>query len=1030
MNAGDRVRLVNDPGREGVLTGNKQKTGPIIRWQVEFPDGRHFYPEQQLQPAVASVSDDPIELIGARRFKGVDQLRGALTYGRLSGKLANLIYSMGTTNTDFYPYQFKPVLNFLESPNRGLLIADEVGLGKTIEAGLIWTELRAREQANKLLVVCPAMLREKWARELAKRFGVESIDCSSGELLDVLRSVEDGSRQQFAVIVSMQGIRPPRNWEDEVANPSAAQELAKYLDQRAHDTPLFDLVIVDEAHYMRNPESQTSKLGRLLKPVSGAMVLLSATPLQMRSNDLYELLRLLDDVSFANPTTFHNILEANQPLVDLRSKILHGKIGPEEFSEVVKKIRSHPILQGSKQLEWMLQFPPSKQDLIDPAGRARWADHVDGVNLFSRVISRTRKRDVHEFHVIREPHAIRAPMTPMEQELYSHVTAQVRNYCANRGVAEGFMLTIPQRQMTSSMPAALRGWIKRVGISEEEAWEAGFDSEMVNAPAGPLIEELASIAHQLDITWQDLKKQDSKFQAICEAVKSYWKAKPKGKIVLFSFYRETLAYLQECFTEAGISTIKLVGGVGREERERILAEFSEPGGPHILLSSEVASEGVDLQFASAMVNYDLPWNPARLEQRIGRIDRIGQLEPTILIWNLFYKDSIDDRVYVRLLERIDVFRRSLGDIESTLGPEITKLTYDLLSHQLTPDQEEQRIAQTEQALANIAKQNEDLEASAGFLMAHGDYILNQVKAAKELGRYISGEDVYRYCRDYLDQAYPGSRFVEVDGSQGIFNVRLSDDARISFASFLSRNTQLPRSLLARPISDEVLCCFRNTVSKKPRLEIISQYHPLVRFVTQDINDGGVSYEKLVAGQIKSELVPEVSSGHHLFMVVRWSMAGAKTQENLIMRAARLDNGDLLDQRAAEKLVATTAMSGRNIVGAAGSLDPSSLQDALGNLIYKVDQEFEEWSSYMRRQNEDVVAQQRNSFNAHVNAQVSRIEDRIGYLAIMEKVRTIPALQGQINKLGRIREERNADLDRRMKVAFDRNELVFGLIDVI
>ena len=100
--------------------------------------------------------------------------RGAITHHRLSGKLANLIYSLNATNTEFLAYQFKPVLHFLESPGNGILIADEVGLGKTIEAGLIWTELRARQEAKRLLVVCPAMLKPKGVAELSNRFGVQA----------------------------------------------------------------------------------------------------------------------------------------------------------------------------------------------------------------------------------------------------------------------------------------------------------------------------------------------------------------------------------------------------------------------------------------------------------------------------------------------------------------------------------------------------------------------------------------------------------------------------------------------------------------------------------------------------------------------------------------------------------------------------------------------------------------------------------------------------------------------------------------
>jgi hypothetical protein len=171
---GDKVRLIANPGRIGIL-GNETDGPPRrLRILVNFLDGdEQFVLEGQLEK-IDKEATGPYGMVKAGRYGRVADLRGAITYYRLSGRLANLIYSLNTTNTQFLPYQFKPVLQFLDSPCNGILIADEVGLGKTIEAGLIWTELRARVDAKRLLVVCPAMLREKWRDELANRFGVRA----------------------------------------------------------------------------------------------------------------------------------------------------------------------------------------------------------------------------------------------------------------------------------------------------------------------------------------------------------------------------------------------------------------------------------------------------------------------------------------------------------------------------------------------------------------------------------------------------------------------------------------------------------------------------------------------------------------------------------------------------------------------------------------------------------------------------------------------------------------------------------------
>ena len=147
MQPGTAVRLVADPGRVGVVTGRTRSRGGNTYWQIRFPDRADYYRDIHLE-IISEEEDDPIELLRQSKLGRAKDLRGSLTHIRLSGRLANLIYGMGTTHTDFYPYQFKPVLNLLDSPGNGILIADEVGLGKTIEAGLIWTELSAKELQN------------------------------------------------------------------------------------------------------------------------------------------------------------------------------------------------------------------------------------------------------------------------------------------------------------------------------------------------------------------------------------------------------------------------------------------------------------------------------------------------------------------------------------------------------------------------------------------------------------------------------------------------------------------------------------------------------------------------------------------------------------------------------------------------------------------------------------------------------------------------------------------------------------------
>ena len=377
---GKRVCVGTAQDRIGVLVRVAQDSLGNRRWLVQFPNVSQKLPERNLKLLQENQTVDELILAGA--YGKPRHLRGAITHSRLTGCLADVIYSMEATNTEFFPYQFKPVLNFLESPSNGILIADEVGLGKTIEAGLIWTELRARMDANRLLVICPAVLRDKWRAELLHRFGIRADICSASELLDKLKDRENNRQEEFAVIASIQGLRPPKNWEEDDLRTGAA-ELARYISTNGATDSLFDCVIIDEAHYLRNPNSQTHKMAHLIRPVSENIVLLSATPIQLRSDDLFHLLNIIDNENFEYKQAFDGVLEANKPIVSLADKLRGGGCRLEEFLELVGMCLDNPMLVDNRQLQDMRSNPPTAEQLIskDPAYRIRLANRVERINL-------------------------------------------------------------------------------------------------------------------------------------------------------------------------------------------------------------------------------------------------------------------------------------------------------------------------------------------------------------------------------------------------------------------------------------------------------------------------------------------------------------------------------------------------------------------------------------------------------------------------------------------------------------------------
>lgn len=1007
MQAGDKVRLIANPSRIGIL-GN-ETDGPPHRPKVlvHFLDGDEQFVPQGALEFVEQKSQGPYAMIKAGKYGHVEDLRGLMTYYRLSGKLANLIYSLNTTNTQFLAYQFKPVLHFLASPCNGILIADEVGLGKTIEAGLIWTELRARQEAKRLLVVCPAMLREKWQMELADRFGVRADIVDAGELHKRLALLRDRPSESFALIASMQGLRPPKGWNDE-EEPSgaAAAKLARYLNDAELEDPLLDMVIIDEAHYLRNRETQTYRLGDLLRPVTQNLILLSATPIQLRNTDLFNLLHLLDEDAFPYEYSFEHTLKSNAPVVHLRDRVLNSIISQSEFIEALKSAVEDRIFEDNEQIEFLLDQPPTNEYLASASGRAEMAERLDRINPLAKVITRTLKRDVQELRVQRMPVPIRVKMSPVERSFYDAITDEVRDYCEALDIASGFMLTIPQRQMSSCMAAACRGWMDKVSTSTEEefeeiAYESFGEDELSHANStklGTLLTKLVAIASRTG-DFEAICEADSKYAAFHRNLRLYWEQNPGKKVVLFSFYRNTLRYLEDRLRQEGISSVVVYGGM---DKHAALARFEDSNGPNILLSSEVASEGVDLQFSSLLINYDLPWNPMRIEQRIGRIDRIGQEAEQILIWNFVYEDSIDERVYDRLLERLNIFRQALGSLEAILGDEIRQLGYELLSHKLNPEQELARIDRASVAIENLNRQQQVLESEATQLIAHGDFIQNQVRAARELGRYIRGEDLFAYAKDFLVREFPGTRLTSNSENTLEVLIELSTEARVKFADFLSIHRLQGATRLLSSQTPKMF--FENRLGKTPHgIERVTQEHPLVRFVADNIKIGakGAGYSPVSAIELPAYLVPGFAPGTYVYAVSRWSISGSRDIERLEYVVIEHAERHPIIGDQAEQLVNAAAMSGVNWLSHYSSLDHESVADLFDECIHLLEERFGDFSSDCSREDRDRISLMLNLLQHHLDEQKNKILERIKRYELFgsdKQKRLIPAERGRLKKL--------------------------------
>ena len=1038
LKPGDKVRIRANPSRVGTLTDEYDGPPNRRRVLVRFNNGDEEFVLMGSLEKVTGETMRPFALLQSGRYGRVRDLRGAVTYYRLSGRLANLIYSLNTTNTQFLAYQFKPVLQFLDSPCNGILIADEVGLGKTIEAGLIWTELCARIDAKRLLVVCPAMLREKWQDELLNRFGIKAEIGDAETVYQSVKKLFRGEVQEVALIASIQGLRPPRGAAAERRTNGPTGKLAAILEEKAFDEPIFDMIIVDEAHYLRNQETQTHKLGRLLRPVCESLVLLSATPIQMKSDDLFSLLNLLDEDAFPYPHSFNETLQANVPIVELRDKLLREPLSRKEFVSGIAKSISSRIFKDSEQLQHLADNPPTEEELASYQGRSLLAEKLDRVNPLTKVIARTRKRDVQEMRVVRTAALIRAEMSPAELDFYGKVTSAVRSFCLDEDISTGFLLTIPQTQMASCMAAACRSWLHRAGkkgaaASEfsETAYEAfgngsGEEDNGETKHLGTLLSLLVDVTRE-NSNYEELRRGDSKYGELLKALKEYWRENPGKKVVLFSFFRGTLHYLHERLAEDGVPAVLVMGGMDKQEAIR---KFAHPAGADLLLSSEVAAEGVDLQFSSLLINYDLPWNPMRIEQRIGRIDRIGQEAERILIWNFLYAGSIDERIYDRLLLRLNIFEQALGSMEAILGEAIRELGYDLLVHKLSEEEKNARIDQTALAIETLNRTQETLEKEAAHLIAHGEYIQNKVKAARELGRYITGADLSSYVRDYFTQEYEGTRFIR-KGDDEQYEVELSVDAKLSLGAFVESNRLAGKTRILQEHTPVIL--FRNNVGEKNyHAEIVSQYHPLVRFVSEELRAKGKAggYHPVSAIEVQQGAVPGIEPGAYVYAITRWSVSGARDTERLEYSVTPLDSLMVLDEVQAERLVNVAAMRGADWIKAQGVLDHEKVASLYDDCLKDLECRYENYKNDIQRENNDRIILMINTLERHRQAQGRKIEERIFEHVASKNIKRknlIKAEEGKLKKLNRKIDEKIAMLNSKQKIQSSEGVVSGGVI---
>ena len=849
------------------------------------------------------------------QFLSLDQFHAYLTALQIRHPSLSTLYSLNAARVDFIPYQFRPVLRFIRSDRPRLLIADGVGVGKTIEAGLILRELQARRDIRSVLIICPRPLvtERKWESEM-KRFE---------ERFTPL----DGRTLRYCIDeLDLEGVWPDQH--QKVILPYSLLDDALLYGSTTDRTrrprkglldldppPRFDLVIVDEAHHIRNQETYAHRAVRFFCDHAEAAVFLTATPIQLGSHDLFVLLNalrpdlIMDQESFkhmAEPNLFINQAvnhaRAQDPDWSARAAEALDKAASTDWGKAIlghspefNRIRGRVLAWGHSNQQ-NAESSVAAQKLLREASptwnasaaesgaedeRIQLITDIEALHTFSGIINRTRRRDIGEF-TIRKPETVAVSFTSDQKELHDALL-QVQAEIFSRlhsDISVNFMMTTIRRQAASCLfgLAPFLDNILNRHIDELEWTEADNTAPIMRSEAvdsiQPKIQAVLEQARALD-------PSDPKYERLHNIIRDKQNL-PNNKVMLFSSFRHTLHYLFERLKEDGLRVGMLHGGTPDEERLALRNRFTMPREDSntldILLFSEIGCEGLDYQFCDCIVNYDLPWNPMRVEQRIGRIDRVGQKSESIAIVNLITPGTVDADIYERCLVRIGVFESALGGSEEILG-EITKEIRNIAENYTL--NEEERGAQLQQLADNrirLVQEQAALEQKQMELFGirlPEDRMKREIEDASSF--WLTSTSIHRLVALYLQQAC-GRDQEFILGERPLKTLRLSQEAR----TILLRDLQkLPRQdaiayreweQWLKGTDQHLSMTFESDcATEHPDAAFVMPLHPLVKQAAAALLSHTV--QKAVA-KLKVQ-ANEVPAGRYEFVIYQWQFHGIR-----------------------------------------------------------------------------------------------------------------------------------------------------------
>ena len=875
---GQMVFLKSNPSLRGavvkVLSGQAEN-----RVEVFMGSSVQTYYASQLQ--AEDQADDALQPLSR------DLFHAHLTALQIRHPSLSTLYSLNAARVNFIPYQFRPVLRFIRSDRPRLLIADGVGVGKTIEAGLILRELQARREIKSVLIICPRPLvtEEKWKSEM-KRFGEDFTDLDGPTLRYCIKEMDLNGEWP---VQHQKTILPYSLFNKELLyGPEGGRRRGKGLLD-LDPPPRFDLVIVDEAHHIRNPNNYQEAV-RFFCDYAEAAVFLTATPIQLGSEDLFVLLNVLRPDLIQDMESFEHMAAPN-PFIN--KAVDHARTQAADWTD-----RALGALDGAAATGWgraiLSRNPEFKrvrgqlaEGCVAADERIQLITDMEALHTLASMINRTRRRDIGEF-TVRKPETRDVEFTPSQKQLHDELLAVQADIFSrlhgDRNIK--FMMTTIRRQAASCLYGLipfLESILNR--RLDELEWEEADDGEPV--PPSDAVSAIRSHIEGVLEKARGLDPRDPKFEALRTVIREKQDL-DNNKVMLFSSFRHTLYYLYEKLNADGVRVAMVHGGTPDEERVEMRRLFEKPredsDALDVLLFSEIGCEGLDYQFCDCIVNYDLPWNPMRVEQRIGRIDRNGQKSPNVAIVNLITPGTVDADIYERCLKRIGVFEQALGSSEEILG-EISREIKNIAENYALSEAERQ--AQLQQLADNeirLIQEQEGLEQKQMELFGirlPEDQMKREIRDASSF--WLTPGSLQRLVALYLQQRCGEERDF-ILGEKPLKTLRLAQDAR----NRLLRDFQkLPRQSTYREwetwlkgddqylqITFEQDCATQN-----PEAAFVMPLHPLVKQAARffDSDERAVVHLK-----VRDDDVP---TGRYQFVVYQWRFYGIREDLKLKLVAS-------------------------------------------------------------------------------------------------------------------------------------------------